>query len=360
MTEKRLICLLGTSPASRGGIGTVVSQFLDSISFKKYKFEHIVTHADVSHFKKTIIAIKAFVAFKKGLREGRYEAVHIHSAFGASFFRSIPFIRESNHYGIPVINHIHSDSWEAFYGEASKIKKKKIAKVYRKCTKLIVLSDEWKEQLSTIVPSEQITVLENCTPIFDEKFHPSFESKQVVFMSRMEQIKGCDILPDIVEETIATDPAISFVFCGDGSFKEDVKREIANRGLIESVVFRGWLSGDSKIACLKSSSVFLLPSYGEGMPMCILEAMGVGLPVVASRVGGVPQLVKNGHSGILCDCSEPSQFAQAIVSILGERRYFEELSLGAKIEAKKRSTESYSAALEALYDEILCPCFHGR
>jgi len=347
------VCMLGTSPNSKGGIGAVINGFVNDIHPEGYSFEHVVTHADCSAVKKIAIAGLALRECFTSLKPQTYDLVHIHSAFGASFIRSIPFIRIASYRGIPLVNHIHADDWVSFYENASRGNRLRIAETYGRCDKIIVLSQEWADTLSTVIPESKIAILENFTPVYEEDFLPNWDSKTIVFMSRLESIKGCDILPEICERVIARVPGARFLICGDGSMRTFLLTELRNRHLNGRVDLLGWISGDQKIDILKRSSIFLLPSYGEGMPMCILEAMGLGIPVVATSVGGVPQLVSDGVNGFLCDTGDTESIAESIITLLNDSKMCLAMSEEAKKRAALHSVAAYSVQLKTIYDELI-------
>lgn len=347
------VCMLGTSSESKGGIGTVVRGFLEDISLEEYEFAHIVTHRDGNFAAKAFLAGRAYAECFSSMVLDNFSLVHVHSAFGASFTRSIPFIRLAESRGIPVVNHLHADDWGAFYGAASSSKRKLIADTYRRCSKVITLSQEWAETLGAILPNRQIAVLENFTPIFEEGFWPDCSSKTVVFMSRLERIKGCNILPEICEEVVSHIPGVRFLICGEGSMRDELIREMQERRVEGSVRFLGWVESKRKMDVLKQSSLFLLPSYGEGMPMCILEAMGLGLPVVSTSVGGVPQIVENGVNGFIAEPGDARGIAHAIIEIFADENEYSSMSRQSKARAACHSTRNYAKRLEAIYNEVL-------
>ncbi len=353
MYSMRHVCMLGTSPESKGGIGTVVRGFVEDIRLEGYSFDHIVTHADRGPTGKIAIAGAALAKCALWMRPGAYDLVHIHSAFGASFTRSIPFIRMASKRGLPLVNHIHADDWGPFYEEATDDKKRRIAEVYSSCDRIIALSQEWAGTLSTVVSDDKIVVLENFSPVYDEGFIPDWDSKTVIFMSRLERIKGCDILPEICDEVLSRVPDAKFFICGEGSMGDSLRVELRKRKLDDRVKLLGWIGVDRKIEILKQGSVFLLPSYGEGMPMCVLEAMGLGLPVVATNVGGIPQLVANKKNGYICEPGDVKSISKALIALLGNPKKCSAMSSEAKKSAETRSFSAYSKQLKKIYDELL-------
>ena len=123
---------------------------------------------------------------------------------------------------------------------------------------------------------------------------------------------------------------------GDGELLEPTQALAKTLGISDSVVFLG--SQSNVYPYLQNSDLFLLPSLYEGMPMTLIEAMGTGLPIVASKVGGVPDMLEDGESAILTDCA-PESVAQAACELL------EDEALRARLgRAAKAQSETFSAA----------------
>lgn len=349
----RNVCMLGTSPDSKGGMGTVVKGFNRNLMLSRYRFIHVVTHRDTNSFGKIAVAISAYLRFSQMLKTSTIDLVHIHSSFGASFTRSLPFIRLAARAGIPIVNHIHAGDWSVFYDGASDKKKELIAGAYGSCSKLIALSHEWADLLEDVVPMSKIAVLENFTPIYDGSHTPDRASKRVLYMGRLEEEKGADDLPEICYQVALNIPDVKFVLCGEGPLKSWIESEFAKRGLGKNLSCLGWIDGKDKLRILKSSALFLLPSHFEGMPMSILEAMGLGLPVVATDVGGIPQIVQSGSNGVLCAPGDTEAMASAIVKVLGDSGLYAAMSAKSKSIAESHSIPVYSSELESIYDEVL-------
>lgn len=345
--------MLGTSPESKGGVGTVVKGYVESVRPDGYSFDHIVTHADLGAAGKIAVAGKAYLKCLASLNKSNYDLVHLHTAFGASFTRAVPFIELAHKRGIPIVNLVHTDKWEAFYEDAPQSKKNSIARIYGLCDKVVVLSDEWRDCFSTVVAPERLEVLENFTPTYEEDYWPDWSAKTVVFISRIESIKGCDLLPDICELVLKRIPDARFLICGDGSMKDELANEVNRRGIERQVELVGWVDDIEKIQMLKRSSLFLLPSYGEGMPMCVLEAMGLGLPIVATRVGGLPQLITDDENGFLCAPGDPVGLANSVAGILDKPERLAAMGAVSKERAYRHSFGPYSEKLKAIYDGVL-------
>ena len=116
-------------------------------------------------------------------------------------------------------------------------------------------------------------------------------------------------------------PDIRFFFCGDGEV-EQVSGLLREKGLMHRVGHLGWCSKDELRALLARSMVYILPSYHEGLPMSLLEAMYAGLPCVATNVDGIPEAIRSGSNGILVEPGDPAQISAALLRLVrspGER-----------------------------------------
>jgi glycosyltransferase involved in cell wall biosynthesis len=288
------ICVLGTSPNARGGIGTVIKEFHAGFQHPGYEYLFIVSHDDINPIAKLFKGLKAAAQLLTLCGKRKIDAVHIHSADGASFIRAKMYISIAHRFSIPVINHIHAASWDTFYLQAPKKRQREIERIYSQCDALIALSDEWRMNLSMVFPKERIYVLENFIPFIDESHVPSIGNHQIALISRIEKVKGTDILPDIISSTLTKISDAHFVICGEGSQLEMLKKTCSIKGISEkNLTFGGWVTADQRKQILSESSLYLLPSYAEGMPMSILEGIGFNIPIVTTPVGGIPQIVQD-------------------------------------------------------------------
>ena len=144
------ICMIVPSFSAKGGITTVVNGYKDTKLFENYKMNYIETYCDGSKFSKLIKALLAYINFLYVLIIKKPDLVHIHTSFGASFYRKLPFVYLSSWFKIPVISHIHGSEIQKFYINASKFRKEIIDKTFNKYSAVIVLSEEWIEKFKVI------------------------------------------------------------------------------------------------------------------------------------------------------------------------------------------------------------------
>lgn len=99
---------------------------------------------------------------------------------------------------------------------------------------------------------------------------------------------------------------------GGNEVDGDIKAYILENGLESFVTYEGWIAGQKKIDCLNWEDVYILPSYNEGLPIAILEAMAYSHPVISTPVGGIPEIIKSGENGILVQPGDTKGIADAI------------------------------------------------
>jgi sugar transferase (PEP-CTERM/EpsH1 system associated) len=161
-------------------------------------------------------------------------------------------------------------------------------------------------------------------------------------VGRLDPVKNQTALLEVLATLTATQPRLRVVIAGTGPERESLTRAVGERGLADKVALLGQRNDVPDV--LNLLDVFILPSLGEGMCNTILEAMAVGLPVVATRVGGNPELVDDGVTGRLVPVCDDSALARAIALYAGDeglrrkhgaagrRRVVEEFSVGAMAE----------------------------
>lgn len=178
----------------------------------------------------------------------------------------------------------------------------------------------------------------------------------VLFLGELGKRKGCYDIPEVIAQVRKSIPDVKFILAGAGSEADEnaIKKLIDEKGVSDNVEFPGWVRGDMKDKLLRKADVFFLPSYNEGMPMSVLDAMGYGLPVVSTNVGGISKIVHDGENGYCCDPGNVNRFAKGITKILldgKERKSFGEASW--KIVKEGYSLEAHLNRIEQAYEQVL-------
>ena len=332
--------------SAKGGIATVVSGYRNSDLEKQFQMKYIETYCDRNKLRKILKAIGAYFAFLKEVWFHKPDLLHVHSSFGGSFYRKLPFIRLASRHKIPIINHIHGSEIAEFYTNAGKRKQRLVEKCFDQCACLVVLSQEWQEKLAVVKTDTPKVVVENYSAIHKECLRVKNETpKTVLFLGFITKLKGCFDLPAVAAEVTKEYGDIRFIIAGSGD-AETLQSRLKTQGLLQYFQFPGWVRNDEKDALLKSADLFFLPSYTEGMPMSILEAMGYGLPIVASNVGGIPQLVEENVNGFMADPGDIEAFSNAILAIVKDRDFA--FKMGQKSLQKAEESYSLKSHLEKL------------
>jgi glycosyltransferase involved in cell wall biosynthesis len=139
-------------------------------------------------------------------------------------------------------------------------------------------------------------------------------ARLLVNVSHLTRVKGIDVLVEAAPAICAVVPGCFFLVAGRGLERERIERRIAALGLARE--FRLLGSYDDVPGLLEAADLFVLPSRSEGQPNAVIEAMAMGLPVVASRVGGVPEVARHAREALLVDPDAPELLARACLEVL--------------------------------------------
>lgn len=350
------ICMIVPSFNAKGGITSVVNGYKGSALEDKYQITYIETYCDGGKIAKLFKALSGYFRFIKELMISRPDLIHIHSSFGASFYRKAPFIYIGSMLQIPVVNHIHGAQWGSFYLNSSERSKHFKRSTLKKCHRIIALSEEWKKNLEAAVDTDKVVVVKNYSIIPEtEKSDQTGLLNDVLFLGFLSERKGVFDIPAIAAQVWKSVENVTFTLAGSGS-DADVQRLMhltREYGAEECISFPGWVRDVQKNALLRRAALFFLPSYAEGMPMAILEAMGYGLPVVSTTVGGIPELVQHGKNGFLLEPGDTDGFAEAIITLLKDPEKRNEMGRQGRIFVQKNySLEKHISSLMNVYDSL--------
>ncbi|WP_299026753.1 glycosyltransferase family 4 protein [uncultured Thermanaerothrix sp.] len=315
-SEKRVL-MLGPSLDVRGGISTI-EQFLLShwLSQGKYKVYHIATLVDGTKWSKLLVAIAALIRFLSAMVIYRPDIIHIHFASRASFFRKSFFVLIARALKKKVIMHANGAEFHLFYNrESGPLQKRYIQYVLNRADRLIVVSRQWQEFYRRIYKRSQPIVVYNPVGCPDQCPDQDKRLPVVLTLGRLGQRKGTYDLLQAVPLILKYQPQAEFWLGGDGEV-ERVRELVSKESWGDRVRLLGWVTGEQKAEVLSRASVFILPSYNEGLPLAILEAMAYGLPVVSTPVGGIPEAVADGETGFLVQPGDVQAIAEKTVLLL--------------------------------------------
>jgi glycosyltransferase involved in cell wall biosynthesis len=184
---------------------------------------------------------------------------------------------------------------------------------------VVALGDRWAERLREIAPGARVVTVPNgvVLPGLPQRAAVTGPSR-VVFLGEIGERKGAFMLIDAWAKLAAEPEGLAgatLTMAGDREVAR-AEREIIERGIADSAVVRSWLSPVEVAELLAKSDVFVLPSRSEGQPMALLEAMAHGLCVVASDVGGIPEIIVDGESGLLIPADDVDALVGALRQIL--------------------------------------------
>lgn len=318
--RKSVILQIGPSLEDKGGMVTVMEQIVSSRLKKEYNIIHIPTYIVGDKYKLFIKAIFKFVLYKI---QYNVELVHIHTASNGSFFRKSIFVRLCNLTKTKVILHAHGAGFKEFYEKTNK--KEYIKSTLNKVDKLIVLSESWKEFYSTLMNSEKIEVIYNSMDIPENIQKSKNEVTQGLFLGRLGKRKGTYDLIDAVEKLSKENVKLKITLAGDGEI-EKVKNVIQEKKLEQYFEVVGWIGKERKQELLKSSDFLVLPSYNEGLPMAVLEAMSRKLLVISTYVGGIPEVIRDKENGLLIEPGNIEQLTSSLKIAINDKLKCDEMA----------------------------------
>lgn len=302
-----------------GGISAVVQYWSENIEDLQYyatwKLGGTATRA--WWFGKSYVGI-----FFRLLLDKKIRIVHLHFAADGSFWRKEKLLRMAKMFGKKVVMHCHSSRFKDFYSEQSERRKQHIVDTLNKADVLIALSESWKEWFVSvgIVPSK-IVVLHNITA--EPKVRPDCKvddgKVHMLFMGELGKRKGVfDIIRGLAKHRVELEGKLEFRIGGNTN-EERLMKEIEQGRLQNIVKFEGWVAGDKKIDLLNWADLFILPSFNEGLPISILEAMSYKMPIISSPVGGIPEVVKDGVNGAIVTPGNDEEIFKAIKKYVNDR-----------------------------------------
>lgn len=258
----------------------------------------------------------------------------------------------------PVI--IHTDHARAFPDKLKYMIAENV--LSRFINKMVAVSEFSKQQLVDFekINPDKITVIPNGVNFESKQYDVKeirkefgVDNYEIVIgtVSRLTEQKGTKYLIEAMPKVIEAIPGIVLMVVGDGVCREDLEQQVKQLGIENNVKFYGYQKAVDKY--IQSMDFLVSSSIWEGMPLGILEVMQCGKPIVATTVGGVPEVVEHGKTGLLVESKQPEQLADAIVEMANKEGFIESAGLASIQRYKENFTEEI---MLKRYEELYLQC----
>jgi N-acetyl-alpha-D-glucosaminyl L-malate synthase BshA len=291
------------------------------------------------------------------LRLQRLKPNLVHSQ-GVSIGMGIPGVLAKKFLRIPSV----------VYGQGSDIYLPRLFKelvlklVLRNADAVIALTGDMKGQVQKIWKRD-VFVIPNGIDLgrFDKlprdemrvKLQAKADDRLIIFVGRFRPEKAVKYLIEALAIVRQKDQSVRLLLVGEGPEEDNLKQLVRQFNLGDCVEFAGQIPNEQVPQYLAAADIFILPSLSEGFPNVVLEAMAVGLPVVASRVGGLPEIIEEGENGFLVEPKKPEQIADRTLLLLGNDQLRIRISRNNRAKAKGYSLEAVVDRLEEIYQNHL-------
>jgi len=283
--------------------------------------------------------------------------VHFHTCSGFSFYRTAADLLFARRLECLTILHMHGGAFEDFHAGQPSWRRKIIRRVLTAADRVVAVSAGWGGKLRQMAPQARVVVIENAVEI--PATVPAAQPRgtcRFLLLAAMDQCKGVDDLLDACKTLQGLEVPTEVVLAGPPGTAGDttvLHEKIRRRNLEGLVRYVGAVQGQDKDDLLAHVDVYVQPSHYEGLPIAMLEALGSGLPVIATRVGAIPEVIAHGHHGLLVPTRCPDALARAMRELALDCDRRAAMSVAARdLAAQRFSLKRFRKDLFSLYDEL--------
>lgn len=337
------VMMFGTALGGRGGIAATVTAWRDAGWFEREGVRYVATHVEGSRSARLTVFIRALVALVRA--RPRPRIVHVHAASNASFYRKALLLAIARARGCRTVFHLHGGGFQSF----AQGRERQVRHTLQRSDAVLALSDSWASYLRQLAPGAYVTVLPNAVPLGPPPDRNAIEPARILFVGRLETAKGVD---DLVQAAALLAPrytALHLVLAGSGD-ASSLATQAATAGV--RVTFTGWIDAAERADQLCRAAIFCLPSHAEGLPLALLEAMAAARPIVATRVGAMPEALAPG-AGLLVPPHDPTALAAALATLLDDAPSAAAMGRRARaVMADRYDSDAVGMQLASLYHQL--------
>jgi glycosyltransferase involved in cell wall biosynthesis len=340
---------------SQGGIAVVVENYRKTPFWKEFGCTAFASTVDQgSRWGKLLNDVRRLGIFARILATSKKpRVVSIHTAHDTSFYRKFSYLAICRLFRVPAVLHIHPEGFVNFSQQGNFFRRFMIRISGNVAEQIVVLSESIRDSLRIVFPADKIHVLNNPVDLDTftvEPAPPKSERPRILFLGWIIREKGVYDLANAIPSVLSKFPDALFTFAGNKEIVR-LKQLLARLGLEKSSEVLGWVDGRDKINLLRTSWILALPSYAEGVPNVVLEAMASSLPIVTTPVGGLPDILKNEQTALFVEPGDVGAISDAILKLLTDREFSNALASAAFQRAVDfHGLEEVDRGLRRIYD----------
>ncbi|MBR8066882.1 glycosyltransferase family 4 protein [Burkholderia ambifaria] len=341
-TRRIRVLHVGPGYGQRGGVASVLDELVaqrDAFADASIQLAFVGTHG----FRKVRDAAGfAWLDVARFLRVvWSVDVVHFHVSERGSFYRKLLLCRIAKLCRRRVVFHLHSGNFDRFTDRAGPLTRMAVAWFVGSADAAIGVSEASARVLNRFRNgADDARVISN-TAVDAQKARPSPvavpDRPYIAFAGRLSEQKGLEALIEALAAVNLTSGPLDLVMAGEGDTRR-WKAYAERLGVADRVRFAGWLAGSHKSRFYQEATLFCLPSRFESFGIAALEAMFYGLPVVATRVGGLGELVDDGVTGYLVEPDDAAALARVIRDIVRDPALRERMGRAARERAHRLYT----------------------
>ncbi|MBA3866217.1 MAG: glycosyltransferase family 4 protein, partial [Solirubrobacterales bacterium] len=321
MPERPRVLQMGPAPSIGGGMAAALRGLLESPLTDRYELEVLPTYRSARPLRGAAVFAAALLRLTGWSLRGRGRIVHIHSTVRGSSYRKSICTLLAKALRRQVVLQMHSGAGDIAYFSAglSRPAHAFLRTAFGAADAVLAVSEASAAALRDAYGLDSVEVVPNPAPRVPrfERLGPAGgEELAVAYLGGFANLaKGGDVILAAVEIALARTPGLRVTLAGPGELPA------AGSALLDaepSVTWVGWLGSEEKDKLLRVTPIFALPSRSEGLPMALLEAMAYGMAVLATDVGGIPEVVDSGVEGLLVAPEDPAALAEGLCALAGD------------------------------------------
>jgi glycosyltransferase involved in cell wall biosynthesis len=352
----RVIYITPGGTEGRGGMGRMARYLLVAFrSVSDIEVQVLDSYGPGPFWKMPFYFLGCLAALSIACARGRVDVTHIHMSFGGSTLRKLALMRAAGLFGVPTVLHIHGSEFAVFCDRLSPRLRGMLAGTMARAARIVVIGNFWRqfvvERLG--IEASKVVVVANGVPLpaATPRRRNSDDSCRIVYLGLLGPRKGTSDLLQALASPALRPLRWDAVIAGNGDV-DAFRAEAAALELTDRVTFPGWVGPEEAQELLSSAGIFVLPSYNEGLPVAVLEAMAAAIPVVTTRVGAIPDLGIEGAAGFLVDPGSIKELADRLALLVGEAGLRAQMGANGRRRVERDFTiDSTAKRLAALYQE---------